>query len=208
MIKLQKKEEEKEEYNSSPDITLVRDSLEYYDKNNQIYKHKFSHVNFIRIQQNDNDYEHNIIHFYDVNKKHLFKSRFEYIGMHEPQLQLWSWAWSLSFLKKKSTTIIRKILNYGTELEPVAHFLKSELITSRFRIKHTMQLDIHNAIASYLSKKPVIYKFKFFNYPKFETNDKEEELINIINPDFTKNSTEEYVNYFLFLLDYEDLIKN
>ena len=38
MIKLQKKDVEKEEFNSSPDITLVRDSLEYYDKNNQIYK--------------------------------------------------------------------------------------------------------------------------------------------------------------------------
>ncbi len=207
MIKLQKKEEEKEEYNSSPDITLVRDSLEYYDRNNQIYKHKFDKINFIRIEKNENDYEHNIIHFYDSDKKHLFKSRFEYIGMHEPQLQLWSWAWSLSFLKKKSTTIIRKILNYGTELEPTAHFLKSELITSRFRIKHTIQLDIHNAIASYLSKKPVIYKFKFFNYAKFETNDKDDDLINIVNPDFTKNSTDDYVNYFLFLLDYEDLIK-
>jgi hypothetical protein len=205
MIKLQKKDnEENEEYNSTPDITLVRDSLEYYDKNLQIYKTKLEQVSYVKIEQSKTDHEHNIIHCYDSDKKLLFKSRYEYIGMHEPEMRLWSWAWSLPFLKKKHTNIIRKILNYGTELEPVAHFLKSELITSRFRINHEIQLDIHAALASYLSKKPVIFKYKIFNY----INIVDDDLTDVIHPDYSKNGTEkEYVSHFLFLLDYENLLK-
>jgi hypothetical protein len=206
MIKYQKKEDnEKEEMNSAPDITLVRDSLEYFDKNFQIYKSKFNDVAYIKIIQNINDHEHNTMEFYDSNKKLLFKSRYEYIGMHEPEMQLWSWAWSLSFLKKKHTNIIRKILNYGVELEPTAHFLKSELITSRFRIKHSIQLDIHSAIASYLSKKPVIFKYKIFNY----VNIVGDNMVDVLHPDYSKNGTEkEYVLHYLFLLDYDELLKH
>jgi hypothetical protein len=203
-MKLQQKEEEKEEYNSSPDITLVRDSLAYYDKNYEIYKNNFEPIYYIKIVKNTKDHQHDEIEFYDENKKKLFTSRIEYIGMHEPQLQLWSWAWSLAFLKKKNTNIIRRILNYGAELEPTAHFLKSELITSRFRIKHSIQLDLHSAIASYLSKKPVIYRFKFFNYAEFS---EEDNLINVQNPSFSDENTKGYSTYFLFLLDYEQFLK-
>ncbi len=143
-MKLEKKEEEKEEYNLSPDITLVRDSLEYYDKYYELYKKKFDRVTYLKIVKNNNDHVQDEIHFFDEDKKLLFKSRYEFIGIHEPQIHVWSWAWSIPYLNKKSTSIIRKILNYGTELEPTAHFLKSELITSRFKINHSIQLDIHS----------------------------------------------------------------
>ena len=203
-MKLEKKEEEKEEYNVSPDITLVRDSLEYYDKYYELYKTKFDKVTYLKIEKSNNDHIQDELHFFDDDKKFLFKSRFEFIGIHEKNLNLWSWAWSLPYLSKKNTNIIRKILNYGTELEPSAHFLKSELITSRFKINHSIQLDIHSGIAAYLAKKPVIYKFIFFEFAKYDEN----QLINVKNYDYKQgDATTNYINYFFYLLDYEQFIK-
>jgi hypothetical protein len=202
-MKLEKKEGEKEEYNVSPDITLVRDSLEYYDKYYELYKKKFDRVTYLKIVKNNNDHVQDEIHFFDEDKKLLFKSRYEFIGIHEPQLHVWSWAWSIPYLSKKSTSIIRKILNYGTELEPTAHFLKSELITSRFKINHSIQLDIHSGIAAYLAKKPVIYKFKYFEFAKYDENT----LVNVKEYNYKEETaTSNYTNYFFYLLDYEQFL--
>lgn len=204
-MKLEKKEEEKNDFNISPDITLVRDSLEYYDKHYEIYKKKFDRVTYLKMVRSYNDHIQDEIHFFDADKKLLFKSRYEFIGINEPQLNLWSWAWSIPYLSKKNTNIIRKILNYGTELEPTAHFLKSELITSRFKINHSIQLDIHSAIAAYLAKKPVIYKLKYFEFPSYDDNS----LLNIKEYDYDeKFATSNYINYFFYLLDYEQFLKD
>jgi len=96
---------------------------------------------------------------------------------------------------------------YGTELDSQQNFLKSELITSRFKINNSIQLDIHASIASYLSKKPMIFKMKQFKNKEIKNN-----LINIKYPDYSKKiltsdidvneqSTEDYIEYYLFLLD-------
>ncbi len=203
-MNLEKKEGEKEEYNVSPDITLVRDSLVYYDNNYEIYKKKLKNINYLKIVKSNNDHQQDEIHFFDQDKKFLFKSRYEFIGIHEPQLQLWSWGWSIPYLNKKSTNIIRKILNYGVELEPTAHFLKSELITSRFRINHPIQLDIHSAIASYLAKKPVIYRFKYFENANYVDN-----LIDVKKEGIIENTelTSKHIFYFFYLLDFEQFMK-
>jgi hypothetical protein len=204
-MKLEKKEEEQDEYNTTQDITLVRDSLEYYDKYYELYNKKFDEVNYLKIIKSNNDHIQDEIHFFDLNKKLLFKSRFEFIGMHEPQINLWTWAWSLPYLSKKNTTIIRKILNYGTELEPTAHFLKSELITSRFKINHYIQLDIHSAIAAYLAKKPVIYKFKYFEFAEYDDNN----LLNVKKySTLEEKSNSSFLYYYFYLLDFEQFIKN
>jgi hypothetical protein len=62
------------------------------------------------------------------------------------------------YLSKNSTYTSRKILNYGLDLGPNQEYLKSELITSRFRITNPIQLDIHTAISSYLSQIPTIFQ--------------------------------------------------
>jgi hypothetical protein len=200
--------EDKEEYNISPDIALVRDSLEYYDKHYELYKNKFNKVNYLKIVKSNNDHQQDELHFYDKNKEILFKSRFEFIGIHEPQMNVWSWAWSIPYLNKKSTSIIRKILSYGTELDINAQFLKSELITSRFKINHPIQLDIHAGIASYLAKKPVIYKFRYYEYAKYDENN----LVNIreygIENDPKISDISDYMNYYFYLLDYEQFLEN
>lgn len=201
------------EENISSDVELVRNSLEYYDKNTELYKKYIDKINYVKFKQSNNDYEHNYIHMYDVDKKELFSSRFEYIGMYEPQVSIWTWAWAIPSFVKKNTNIIRKILMYGTELEPEQYFLKSELITSRFRINNNIQLDMHASIASYLSKKPIIFRMKQYKNISVDNN-----LIDIQNPVYFKSnestnndsndfSNNEYIEYFIFLLDIDNIKK-
>ena len=146
------------EENTTPDIDLVRDSLEFYDKNTEKYKKIIDNVTFVKFEESINDHEHNYIYLYDEDKNELFNSRYEYIGLFEPKINIWTWAWAIPAINKKNTSIVRKLLMYGTELDPQQNFLKSELITSRFKINNNIQLDIHASIASYLSKKQVVFK--------------------------------------------------
>ena len=48
---------------------LVRDALEYYDKNNYASVDKFKNVNFVNFILAQNDSERNVINFFDKNKK-------------------------------------------------------------------------------------------------------------------------------------------
>ena len=195
------------EENTTPDIDLVRDSLEFYDKNTEKYKKIIDNVTFVKFEESINDHEHNYIYLYDEDKNELFNSRYEYIGLFEPKINIWTWAWAIPAINKKNTNIVRKLLMYGTELDSQQNFLKSELITSRFKINNSIQLDIHASIASYLSKKPMIFKMKQFKNKEIKNN-----LINIKYPDYSKKiltsdidvneqSTEDYIEYYLFLLD-------
>jgi hypothetical protein len=230
------------EENTTPDVDLVRDSLEYYDKNTEKYKNILNKITYVKFKESINDHEHNYIYLYDEDKKELFNSRYEYIGLYEPSprgfgqtsepsprgfgqtsepsntqhyLSIWTWGWAVPNFNKKNTTIIRKLLMYGTELDPLQNFLKSELITSRFKINNLIQLDIHAAIASYLSKKPIIFKMKKFKnidiqnnltnikYPKYFSRITPETTTNI--SEISDNPEEQYVEYFLFLLDSDNI---
>ena len=194
--------ESKDEYNTNSlnnnDVTLIRNAFEYYDVNQEKIKDKFNNVTYISIELTDKDLEHNIIYFYDADFKQLFKSRLEKIGIFDKTSGIWSWAWAIAYFKKNETNIIRKILLYGTELDPTSRFLKTELITSRFKISNITQLDMHCAIASYLSKKPIIFKYKIFSSPKIIDN----KYVNIVNPDYSKKNDENFeLEFYNFLLD-------
>ena len=102
--------------------------------------------------------------------------------------------------------LLRKILNYGVELEPTNNFLKTELITSRFRVTNKIQLDIYSAIVSYLSKKPRVIKIKIFNNTRFVVLEDSETLTDVTEPLIYKNNDDgnnlnRYTEYYLFLLD-------
>jgi hypothetical protein len=186
------------EENNINDITLIKNSFEYYDKNCEKNVNKFDKVHYISYQLNINDLEHDVIIFYDTNFKELFKSRIEKIGIFDKISHIWIWAWAVSSFKKNETNIARKILQYGTELDPSTSFLKTELITSRFRISNKIQLDMHCAIASYLSKKTQIFKYTIFNLLKIIDN----KYIDIISPDYSKNEDVTFeLEYYVFLLD-------
>ena len=205
------------EENITPDVDLIRDALEFYDKNTEKYKNIIDKIIYVKFKESINEHEHNYIYVYDENKKELFSSRYEYIGLYEPNkdtsFNIWTWGWAIPSLSKKNTIIIRKLLMYGTELDPKQNFLKSELITSRFKINNEIQLDIHLSIASYLSKKAVIFKMKQFKNVSIENN-----LTNIKYPAYFSKITstestdtsllspdENYIIYYLFLLDTDNI---
>jgi len=185
---------------NNTDITLVNNAFEYYDKNNEKNMDKFINVVYISLDRKQNDLEHSILSFYDKNLKLLFSYKFERIGMYDKKSNIWSWAWTIPYFNKNETNIIRKILYYGVELNSNSIFLKTELVTSRFRITNNAQLDLHCAIASYLSKKPLIFKYKFFSNPEII----EDKYVNILYPKYTydkdQKETYEIVNY-VYLLD-------
>ena len=81
------------------------------------------------------------------------------------------------------------------DLDPEFSFLKTELVTSRFRITNPIQLDIHVAIASYLSRQYVVYKYASYIDLIVDANG----LVDIVN--IPKDKADEYSLYYMFLLD-------
>jgi len=184
----------------SQSINIVTNSLEHYDKNIEKYDKLISKIKYYELIQNDSDLEHSKIKFYDRNKKLLFETRYEIIGLYSNVSSTWIWAWSVPFFKKNSTFISKNILKYGLDIpsSPENKFLKSELITSRFRISDKVQLDLHVSIASYISKKPMVYKLIY----KPERIG-EEGTFEVFDEPTDDNN---YVIMYLFLLDYEKLV--
>ena len=53
-------------------ITLVRDALEYYDRNNDKYRNSFKNVRYTKFLRSDSDMDHNIIIMYNDKKCRFF----------------------------------------------------------------------------------------------------------------------------------------
>jgi len=161
---------------------IVAPALEYYDRSREQYKPLFEKLSPTKFKKDTSphDLEHNKITFLDNKNKEILTSNYEIVGIYSNFHKMWCWAWSVPIFRKNETYISKKILNYGLELES-SLFLKTELVTSRFKISDKIQLDIHIAIATYLSKK-IIYKYRYFK----NKND--------IN-------TDNYIDYYIFLLD-------
>jgi len=177
---------------------LIINSLEYYDKNYEKYSDIISKIKYYSYLYSDSDLDHNKIIFYDKNKEEIFRSRFEIIGIYNNYSNTWAWAWSISFLNKNTVYTSRKILNYGLDIVPSIEnqFLKTELITSRFRVSHPTQLDLHVSIASYLSKVPMIFKIPA--HPVMATK---YEIGDIIKIDKSVYKYPNYQLYYFFILD-------
>lgn len=135
---------------------LVTNALRYYDKNQEKYMNLLRKAKYYTYEINRQDLQHSSIIFYDKNKKEILKSRYEFVGIYNPNVSVWIWGWAIPSLMKNQINLIKKVLNYGIELDDESIFLKSELITSRFKIVNKLQLDMHIAISSYISKEPFI----------------------------------------------------
>jgi hypothetical protein len=149
---------------------LVTNSLEYYDKLLEHNKLFFKDVDHVYFNNKENDVERNEIIFYDKKDNELFRAEYEILGVYHKEHNVWSWAWSNGAFYKNSTAISRKLLNHGFNIDATSvtqsYFLKTELITSRFRIHSKIQLEIHLAIATHLSKQKLIYEFKYVDPAK------------------------------------------
>ena len=187
-------------------IDLVGNSLEYYDNNYEKYSELYHKIKYIKINNKGENNEY-FIELFDENKKLILKSRYEILGTYISKSSTWIWAWAYPDFQKKLTNISRKLLHYGTELDPDKQslYLKTELITSRYKISNKIQLDIHTSIASYLSKQPLIYKYNFYDVPvKYKETDIKEDiqLLDVTPPADKKDIN--YITYYLFLLDYNN----
>lgn len=178
-------------------ISFIKTSFEYYDKNKEIFDNLYKNIFYFKIIIIDNDMENNIIIFYDLDKNEIFRSRYEILSIYNKLNKIWIWSWAYARYSKKETTIARKIFNYGISLnlEVNNYFLKTELITSRFKITHNIQLDIHLSIASYLSKNKFIFNINYIYGSEFDNK------YNLLD----KNSSE---FIYIFLLDYEELLNS
>ena len=185
-----------EEIRSDKTKELITQSLNYYDINTEKYSKLYDKFKYYSIITSESDTDHNRIVFYDKNKEIIFKTRYEILGMYNATSNLWIWGWSIPSLQKNELYLSRKILNYGFDvLLNESHFLKSELITSRFRISDTLQLNIHISIASYISKNPMIFRLIYDP----DINEKDEKgPFKVLNK-LVKNS----IAWFLYLLDTE-----
>jgi len=172
--------------------SIIVNALEYYDINNEKYKSLKEKAKFVKIEKSGNDIEYNIMIFFDKNKKIIFRSRYEVIGMIGNESKIWTWGWAIPYLQKNSIKTSKEIFLYGINLNPADDItLKTELITSRFRVANDVQLDIHLSLSSYLSKKPLIFGYSV-DEEKWSSDNV---YINI--------SGGPIISY-LFLLDYEN----
>jgi hypothetical protein len=178
-----------ESYNLS---FLIPTSLEYLDTNNEKYSDFYKSVKESKTVKNDLDMQRNKIIFSDDKGKTILESEYEVIGLYYNKYNLWCWAWAIPILKKNETYIIKKLLNYALEIDlslkenQQFKFIKTQLINSRSKITDELQLDIHLALASYLSKKKVIYKKKFF---------------------LRDDDPENYIIYYLFIINEPEIKK-
>jgi hypothetical protein len=137
---------------------FITDSLSEYDKNMKEQNKLLSNAGYFTFNNTNDSTENDKISFYDENNKKILDADYEVIGTYNIFYALWTWAWANPSFDKKWTRIITKILNYGFSLDPKKNYhLKLELINSRFIISDYIQIDIHLAIASALSKIKNIY---------------------------------------------------
>lgn len=144
---------------------IIPNILEHYDKNMEKYKYLFDKIKDtdkqIEIKYVDEDMKKNIIIFKDENGKEIKKSQFEIAGIYFNSHKIWIWGWAMPQYKKNLTYISRTMLYYGLDVDYVDYpMLKLLLTTSRFKIFDLIQLDMHAAITSYLTKIPIIYPYK------------------------------------------------
>lgn len=173
---------------------LVPKALEYFDNNMEELDKKFRDVKYIRWTVYPTDIKKNKVKMYNKDKERLFEFEYEILGMlnvMDDNVSVWTWAWSIPTLDKKSTQLSRKILDYGFNLEGGKNnFLKTELLTSRFRITNYIQTEIHVAIGSYLTKQSKIFRFIF--PPDNEQSSANREYIPLIPIDKAGNRWEAF----------------
>lgn len=153
--------------------SIVPSALAYYDKVMHNYRSIFRKISSYRYEVSNDQNIPNNIRFFDKDSNLLGSSNYQVLGVYSAQHRLWAWAWSIPNYSAKSINLSRKLLTYGLDNEDAN--IRSELVTSRFAVTHPMNLDIHLAVAAYLTKS-VLYAA--YTYP--DAGDKSNYIINYI----------------------------
>ena len=146
-------------------VNTILSALDFFDKSKEKYLSLMSKVKFYSITKSTNDVDKNYITLYDSANLKLFSSRFELMARYEPQTNIWCWAWNLPFEYKNITSKSRELLNYGFDLDPHVEDtqLRNILTSGRFVISDDIELDMYTALASYLTKLPLILQIHHQN---------------------------------------------
>lgn len=184
--------------------TFISDSLSNYDKNMKEQDKMLKNANSFKVKYIDDNAENDKIIFFDKNNNEIIQFDYQMIGIYRSDFNTWTWAWGLPELNIKSTRIIAKILNYGFTLDPTKQYhLKSELINSRFIVSDPIQIDIHLAIASALSKinniYPVIIPINKTKREQANLIEKDNEYYNIIKTFDDINENDDAKINYIFL---------
>lgn len=197
--------------NETPTISVISDALNYHDINKEKYSDLINSISYYRRVESDSLVQNVTYRFFDDKDNELFTSRVELIGQYhinkanenENNVKSWTWGWAIPITNKYFTNVIKKVLLYGTDINVRIDgkmnddnlLLKSELITSRFFVSDNTQVDIHCALASYLSKIPLIMSFA--NIGNFDEKDETK----IIYTKYEKNSNYNGVVFYMYILD-------
>jgi hypothetical protein len=147
---------------------VIEIALTYYDESNNKYDSIFKNVKYYKTLGINKDLKKDKINFYNKNNKLIISADYEVCSCYYKNKELWVWAWAMIALNKNKITTSKKILDYGLDIDlkdtlPLYTIIKSNLITSRFKINNHTELDIYLALSLYLSKKKFIYKAEINN---------------------------------------------
>ena len=134
---------------------LIQDAFEYYDKNMIENDEKYRTYEYVSYEDTPNT-----LIFYDKNNNKVNQTTYEIIGQIMYSSGVWIWGWSNSRLDKLHIPTSKRLLEYGLELENIlrSRILKTALITSRIYITSPIQIEMFVALASFLSKRPFVYR--------------------------------------------------
>jgi hypothetical protein len=141
-------------------MDIVPKAFEYYDRNQENNKKMFENVKNYDFTVVPQDIGRNTIIMLDKNNKKILESTYEVVGVYTPLYKLWVWGWAIPYMKKNTTYKSRQILQYGLDIDHQTEvYMRAELITSRMRVTSDLQIDLHIAMAAYLTKSEMIYKY-------------------------------------------------
>jgi hypothetical protein len=186
-------------------IDLIKNSLEYYDRNKELYQPFVDKIKYVSFNKSNDEIHHDNIKFYDTKKNEIHVSTYEEIGVYASDHMVWTWAWSIPSLRKNQTYIISKVLDYGIKLPPKDFFLKTELVTSRFKISTKVQLDIHTSIVSYLAKQPFILSYVFDPSVMNNENSKTYSFRELKSMEELKKLPSKSLVYFFYIINQPNL---
>lgn len=144
-------------------------SLETYDANNSVVNNFMNYIgdagensvpySKLIVPKDGHDNIRSKIQF-ELHNGEIFESDYEVLGVYYTGYKLWISGWADILLKKSQSTLSKKTIMYGLELDNQSDaLLKTILTTPKTIINEKFQLDIFLAVSSYLIKKKYIYPY-------------------------------------------------
>lgn len=141
---------------------IIVNALSNYDKIKENNAKLLRNAKYFKIRRKQDD-PFAVITLFDKNRNKINMFRCEIIAIYEPIGDIWAWSWAIPEIPKVYSTLSRRMLNYGLNMpnDTRSFFIKTELINSRIKISDPIQIDIHLAISSYLTKSKIILPIDF-----------------------------------------------